>query len=755
MTEQDELAGGRPIRAGSALSVPLAVRLLRAQLGSRHLDEAARWLREQGRGHYTIGSSGHEGNAAVAAALRVTDPALLHYRSGGFFLARACQAAGDTDAEKGLEQGLRDVLLGLVGAAAEPIAGGRHKVFGRADLAIIPQTSTIASHLPRAVGLAFALDRSRRAAPRRTGGARPGGEQWRGWPVPDWPDDALVVCSFGDASVNHSTAAGAFNTAAYCAYQGLPLPLLLVCEDNGLGISVRTPPGWVRAAQSGRRGVAYFHADGADLADTYDTALAAARHVRERRAPAFLHLSVTRLGGHAGSDAEAAYRSAAEQAEAAARDPLAGTARLLIEAGALTAAELADLRARSREQVLTLAREVAGEPGLASTGQVMAPLAPRRAGVVAARAAAAAPADDRKRAFGGRLPEQAGPVTLAQAINATLADGLAVRPGMLVFGEDVGRKGGVYGLTRGLLRRFGAGRVFDSPLDEQAILGLALGAGLAGLLPVPEIQYLAYLHNAADQIRGEAATLPFFSQGQFRNPLVVRIAGLAYQEGFGGHFHNDNAVGALRDIPGLVIAVPARPDDAAAMLRTCLAAAEVDGTVSAFLEPIALYHTRDLHEAGDGGWLADYPAPGGWAAGHVPIGRARAYPPAGHAADLTIVTFGNGLRMSLRAAARLAAARIRCLVLDLRWLAPLPEADILQAARRTGRVLVADETRRTGGVSEAVLATLADGGFGGPVARVASEDSFIPLGDAAAVVLLSEQAIEVAARDLARQPAGL
>src|SRR4029077_11870070 len=139
------------------------------------------------------------------------------------------------------------------------------------------------------------------------------------------------------------------------------------------------------------------------------------------------------------------------------------------------------------------------------------------------------------------LPESAGPMTLAQAINRSLADALAARPGMLVFGEDVARKGGVYGVTRGLLAAFGAGRVFDTVLDEQSILGLALGAGLAGLLPVPEIQYLAYLHNAADQIRGEAATLPFFSQGRYRNPMVVRIAGYAYHV-FGGHFHNDNSV---------------------------------------------------------------------------------------------------------------------------------------------------------------------------------------------------------------------
>src|SRR5436305_1960943 len=529
----------------------------------------------------------------------------------------------EQDQAQSFARAVRAIRLGMVAAAAEPIAGGRHKVFGRAELAVIPQTSTIASHLPRAVGLAFALDRGRRLP-------AAGPEPWRAWPPAEFPDDAIVVCSFGDASVNHSTAAGAFNTAAYCAYQSLPLPLLLVCEDNGLGISVRTPPGWVRAALSARPGIAYFHADGSDLADVYDTAAAAAAHVRQRRAPAFLHLSVTRLGGHAGSDAEAAYRSPAEIAEAAARDPLLGTARLLIEAGAVTADEVIAWRERSEATVLALAGEVMDAPRLTTAARVTAPLAPRRPAVVAARAAAAAPAAERRRAFAGRLPEDAGPLTLAQAINAALTDALAARPRMLVFGEDVARKGGVYGVTRGLLRRFGAARVFDTPLDEQAILGLALGAGLTGLLPVPEIQYLAYLHNAADQIRGEAATLSFFSGGRFRNPMVVRIAGLGYQKGFGGHFHNDNAVAALRDIPGLVIAVPARPDDAAAMLRTCLAAAEADGSVCVFLEPIALYHERDAAVPGDGGWLAPYPAPEGWAAGHVPLGRARVYPfPAG------------------------------------------------------------------------------------------------------------------------------
>ncbi len=212
-----------PIRPGTRLTGADVMALFEAQVTSRHLDLAARWLRGRGQGYYTIGSAGHEANAAVAAALRPTDPALLHYRSGAFYVRRAMQVPGH-DAR-------RDVLLGLVAATDEPMSGGRHKVFGHHDLAVIPQTSTIASHLPRALGVAFSIDRAVRLG------------------VPSaWPSDAITVCSFGDASANHSTATGAINTACRVTHQHLPLPLLFVCEDNGLGISVRTPPGWIRAA---------------------------------------------------------------------------------------------------------------------------------------------------------------------------------------------------------------------------------------------------------------------------------------------------------------------------------------------------------------------------------------------------------------------------------------------------------------------------------------------------------------------------
>ncbi len=720
----DGIAGLSP-GSGDTSRTDLLRSLFTAQVQSRVLDHTARWLRGSGRGFYTIGSAGHESNAAVAAALRVTDPALLHYRSGGFYCARALQVPG--------HDGVRDVLAGLLALADEPISGGRHKVFGHHDLAIIPQTSTISSHLPRALGVAFAIGRAKRLG---IAGA--------------WPDDALAVCSFGDASANHSTAQGAINAACYTAHSGLRVPLLFVCEDNGWGISVPTPAGWIEATFGSRPSLRYAQVDGTDPLAVYDATADLADHIRATGKPALLHLRTVRYMGHAGTDVEAGYRSASGIRRDHALDPVLATARALVASGVCTTGDLVDEYLTTRDHVRKLADDLASGPKLQTVEQVMAPLSPRRPEAVHAGASLPPAADRRREAYAGSLPEDEGALTLAESINRALADTLVAHPGALVFGEDVGTKGGVYGVTRGLQKRFGAARVFDSLLDEQSILGLGLGAAVSGLLPIPEIQYLAYLHNAEDQIRGEAASLSFFSNGQYRNPMVARVAGLAYQKGFGGHFHNDNAVAVLRDIPGLVIASPGHPSDAAPMLRTLVAAAATDGTVSVFLEPIALYHTRDLFEPGDGIWTAPYQPPDSWSTHHVPIGSGRLVRDGD---DVVIVTWANGLHLSLRAARRLAADGVSCRVFDLRWLAPLPIDEVLAHAQAVGRVLVVDETRHSGGVGEGVVTGLVERGFGGPIARVAAHDSFIPLADAANLVLVGEDDIVEAAHAVAVRPA--
>lgn len=715
-------AAGAPVLPGSACTAADFLALFESQLISRHLDLMARVLRVQQKVFYTIGSSGHEGNAMVARLTRHTDPAFLHYRSGGF-MAERFRKLPNMDP-------VMDSALSFAASAQDPISGGRHKVWGSKPLWVLPQTSTIASHLPKALGTAVAIEQARRI----------------NHPLPI-PADSIAICSFGDASSNHATAQTAFNAAGWTAYQQLPAPVLYVCEDNGIGISVKTPEGWVAANMRDRAGLDYFYADGLDLATGYGQVQAAVEHCRRSRRPTFLHLRTTRVMGHAGTDFEIEWRSYEELMAVEAGDPLLRSAAIALESGLMDADELLGQYELIRARCFAAAEEADRTPKLRTLADVMAPLAPSSPDAVRAEATRADFADKRLAVFGSaeKLPENLPPRHLALLINNALHDLFCKYPEALLFGEDVAQKGGVYTVTKGLHKAFKGARVFNTLLDETMILGLAQGFANLGMLPLPEIQYLAYFHNACDQIRGEAASLQFFSNGQYRNPMVMRIASLGYQKGFGGHFHNDNSITALRDIPGLVIGCPSRGDDAAMMLRTLMAMAKVDGRVCAFLEPIALYMTKDLFEPGDGLWQSRYPEPG---QALVP-GEERVYAP--EASDLVIFTFGNGVPMSLRAARQIEQAhgwKVR--VVDLRWLLPLNEAAIARHAGEARRILVVDEGRRSAGVGEGVITAIVEAGHGStPLRRVVGADTFTPLAGAALLVLPGEDDIVAMAGQMA------
>jgi 2-oxoisovalerate dehydrogenase E1 component len=686
----------------------------------------ARVLRVQNKVFYTIGSSGHEGNAMVARLARHTDPAFLHYRSGGFMAERFRKLPGMDP--------IMDSALSFAASKDDPASGGRHKVWGSKPLWVLPQTSTIASHLPKAFGTAVAIEQARRI-----------GHQL---PI---PDDSIAICSFGDASSNHATAQTAFNAAAWTAYQKLPAPILFVCEDNGIGISVKTPDGWVARNFRDRADLDYFYADGLDLALGYGDVQKAVEHCRRTRRPTFLHLRTTRIMGHAGTDFEIEWRSIEELVAVEAGDPLLRSAAIALESGLMTKDGILALYEDTRKKCFAAAEDADRRPRLTELADVMAPLAPYTPDAVKAEAERFDYADKRLQVFGGeaKLPEKQAPKHLAIQINQALHDLFAKYPEALLFGEDVAQKGGVYTVTKGLQKAFSGKRVFNTLLDETVILGLAQGFANMGMLPLPEIQYLAYLHNAADQIRGEAASLQFFCNDQYRNPMLVRIASLGYQRGFGGHFHNDNSITALRDIPGLVVGCPSRGDDAATMLRTLAALAKVDGRVCAVLEPIALYMAKDLYEPGDGGWLTQYPSP----EQAMPLGEGRVYLPesGGDGDDLVIFTFGNGVPMSLRAARAIENKhKWKVRVVDLRWLVPLNEAFIREQAKDAKRILIVDEGRRSAGVGEGIVTAIVEGGYGArPFRRVVGADTFTPLAGAAFLVIPSDEQIVAAADSLA------
>ena len=296
-----------PVRPGSMLTGATLLAIFDAQAESRQLDLTARWMQQQGRGFYTIGSAGHEANAAVAAALRPTDPALLHYRSGGFYCARAHQVPGIDP--------VRDVLLGVAASADEPIAGGRHKVFGRAELAVIPQTSTIASHLPRALGVALGIGRAAKL----------------GVPCP-WPRDAVAV-SLVRRRLGQPLHRGRRDQRRLPHRPTRASRSRCCSSARTTGSGSACPPrraGWPPRTAAGPAS-ATWPPTAATRSRPTTRPSTAARQVRSRRRPAFLHLSMVRFLGHAGSDAESAYRAPAAVAADLDRDPLVATASALVE----------------------------------------------------------------------------------------------------------------------------------------------------------------------------------------------------------------------------------------------------------------------------------------------------------------------------------------------------------------------------------------------------------------------------------------
>lgn len=686
-----------------------AIELFDSQIKSRLLDLIARQLKDKGLSYYTIGSSGHEGNAVFGHVFPHTDMAFLHYRSGAFYLQRAKQCKNS--------DGIRDILLSLIAAAADPIAGGRHKVFGSVPLTIPPQTSTIASHLPKALGAAISITRAKELNIDSK-----------------LPSDSIILCSFGDASLNHAAAQTTLNACSWVQEQQYPLPLIFICEDNGVGISVPTSQEWVASTVKNRPGFHYIACDGLNIADCYEKALQAEQLARKKGKIVFLHMRCVRLLGHAGSDIESQYRTQVEIERTEADDPLLHTAARLHEAGWMSTQGIIDLYEDNRALIKAKAMEVLHCPQLNSAEEIMSSLLPK-----SLRKNYPQPTEEQRKAVLGNSYNQLSlKRNLCQLINFALTDLLLQYPNMLIFGEDVGKKGGVYRVTADLQARFGQRRVFNTILDETTILGTAIGLAHNGFLPVPEIQFLAYLHNAEDQLRGEASTLSFFSNGQYRNPMVIRIAALAYQKGFGGHFHNDNSIAVLRDLPGVVVACPSNGPDAVRLLRTCMHLAQQEGRVVVFLEPIALYMTKDLHETGDNGWLFDYPALNET----IPLGQVSSY----GEGEIVILTYANGYYLSRQAAKILSEKHgIEVKIVDLHWLSPVPIESILREVNKAKQVLIVDEGRRSASVSEGLMTLLME--RASPrliIKRITGEDSFIPLGRSWQYLLPSrEKIIEV------------
>jgi 2-oxoisovalerate dehydrogenase E1 component len=498
----------------------------------------------------------------------------------------------------------------------------------------------------------------------------------------------VVVVSVGD---------GAFNQGA--THEGLAfaaarsLPVLIICENNGW--SELTPTSLTfkveRIAQrASGYGILGFTIDGSDPLIVRDTILQAATHAREGRGPVLIECRVPRLWGHYNRDIEH-YRPKEDRDQARARDPISTFSSKLIAAGVLTPDAFRELETSVKSELDEVQRIVLSSPppDAAAVGRHVWCEAPIRPASTAA----------------SEVP-QTKTVSYIQAVNEALSRELATRPEVLVYGEDVGQAGGIFGASRGLQKTFGADRVFDTPISESAILGSAVGAALMGMKPIVEIMWGDFMLVALDQIVNQAANVRYITGGSSGAPIVVRTQHGATPGSCAQHSQCLEAL--LAHIPGLRIAIPATPQDAYSLLRTATASPD----------PCVIYEARGLYQTKGDVEFTD---------AIEPIGRSRLHKPG---RDAVIVTWGTTLLIALEAAGQMAEGGVDVGVLDLRWLCPLDD-DGLQAAVRgaSGKVIVLHEANRTGGFGAEIVARLHES-LGNEIAlniaRVATPDMRIP-----------------------------
>jgi 2-oxoisovalerate dehydrogenase E1 component len=513
---------------------------------------------------------------------------------------------------------------------------------------------------------------------------------------------SIGVSLGGDASV----ATNGF-WAALTMATTLKLPMLFYIEDNDLGISVRgdmqTPGGNIAANLASFANLKLYDGDGCDPHETAVLVQSAVAHVRSGEGPALVHLTVPRLSSHSGPDNQKGYRTPEEIAADEARDPLPRLKSYLVPA-VLSAAEWAELEAevaRDVDVALTAAR-ARPNPDPSRIGQfVMAddtPGSPEAFGGLT-RAERTALGGTEEVAEGGEL------LRFAEAVRRTLRHELAVNPKVVVFGEDVGKKGGVHLVTEGLQKQFGAERVFDTSLSEEGIVGRAVAMAISGLMPVAEIQFRKYADPATEQLNN-TGTMRWRTANRFAAPMVVRMPG-GFGKDVGDPWHSLSDEVRFAHAYGWQVAMPSNAADAVGLLRAAMRSPN----------PTIFFEHRSLLMTGDGS--ARYPGDDYV----LPFGRARVVT---SGTDLTLVTWGAMVHRCLEAAAGFEG---RVEVIDLRTIAPWDKECVLSSARKTGRCLVVHEDNITAGFGAEVAAVVADEGFwylDAPVRRMAPADVPMP-----------------------------
>ena len=510
---------------------------------------------------------------------------------------------------------------------------------------------------------------------------------------------SIAVVLGGDASV----ATNGFWSALTVATT-LQLPMLFYIEDNGYGISVasklQTPGGNIAANLRSFSGLTIIEGDGTDPAEAAECTARAVSLVRDGRVPVLLRLTVPRLSGHSGQDTQA-YKSPEVVALERARDPLGKLHGYLVP-NVLSESEWNRVAASARSDVETaiagaLARPLPDPQGV--TRYVFSEVGAD--GTLELQEQGGLAPDGHVFPRGDTTPHPEGTrINMLTAIRRTLDVELAGNSRMVVFGEDVGPKGGVHGATLGLQEKYGLERVFDTSLSEEGIIGRAVGMSLAGLLPVAEIQFRKYADPAAEQLN-DAGTMRWRTRNRFAPPMVVRMPGGFFKCGDPWHSQT-NEVAWVHGI-GWHVAVPSNAEDAVGLLRSALRGND----------PVIFFEHRAML---DGAW-ARRPYPGDHYV--IPFGKARTVR-AG--SELTIVTWGAMVERCEQAA---AASGVDVEILDLRTLSPWDKTAVLASVEKTRRCLIVHEDNLTAGFGAEIAAVLAKEAFfnlDAPIERLTMPD---------------------------------
>jgi 2-oxoisovalerate dehydrogenase E1 component len=655
-------------------------RIYRTMLLSRRIDDKEIQLKNQSLIYFQISGAGHEAILVTAGlALRPGhDWFYPYYRDRAL-----CLTLGMTP---------HDMFLAGVGAASDPTSGGRQMPshWGDDQLHIISQSSATGTQCVQAIGCAEAG-----LLYERLTGIRGRESEYQ-------PDEVTYV-SVGDGATSEGEFWESLNVA--CLRK---LPVLFLVEDNGYAISVpvdaQTPGGSISNLVESFPGLKVLRCDGTDVMASWRAMTDAVAWCRTRRLPALVHATVTRPYSHSHSDDERTYKTAAERAEEAARDPIPRFAAALRQAGVLTDADLAEI-----------ARDVDREVNEAAAAALEAD---KPAPETATLYVYSPDIDPASPAFERRIEPDGAPDTMVAAINRTLKDEMAVNPRIVLFGEDVADatrdanlaevsgKGGVFKVTHGLQRLYGSDRVFNSTLAEAAIVGRACGMATRGLKPIVEIQFFDYIWPAMMQLRDEVSMLRYRSNNMFSCPMVVRAAIGGYLRG-GGVYHSQSGESIFAHCPGLRVVFPSTAQDAAGLLRTAI---RCDDPVL-FLEHKHLY--RQTYNKGE------YPGPNYT----LPFGRAAVRR---EGDDVAVVTWGALVQRALVAAQQAEKEGVQTTVIDLRTIVPFDWNAIAEAVRRTHRVVIAHEDQLTCGFGAELAARVAGDLFehlDAPVRRVGALDT--------------------------------